>query len=162
MAKIRITNKINKKFQFRNIKKNIFNYNRNFILIDNTMRLTTLLLAGMLLSLQAHATTASFYADKFNGRRTANGEVFQNSHMTCASNQYKFGTELRVTNPKNGKSVVCRVNDRIGKSGRIDLTKSAFQKIAPLSAGIVKVQIEPINKDEQTNQNINLAYNEQP
>ncbi len=111
----------------------------------NITALTLTALIGMQAS--AHSTTASYYADKFNGRKTANGEVFSNNGMTCASNQYKLGTYLEVTNTKTGKSITCKVNDRIGKAGRIDLTKNAFKQLAPLSAGLVKVQVKPVGKD---------------
>ncbi|UNU73307.1 septal ring lytic transglycosylase RlpA family protein [Moraxella nasovis] len=98
------------------------------------------------LSIHAQAATASYYADKFNGRKTANGERFSNQGMTCASNQFKLGSYVKVINAKNGKSIICKVNDRIGKSGRIDLTKKAFSHLAPLSQGIVKVHIKPTHK----------------
>lgn len=111
----------------------------------NLTALTLTALIGMQAS--ANSTTASFYADKFNGRKTANGEVFSNNGMTCASNQYKLGTYVEVTNTKTGKSITCKVNDRIGKAGRIDLTKNAFKQLAPLSAGLVKVQVKPVSKD---------------
>ncbi|MDO4449887.1 MAG: septal ring lytic transglycosylase RlpA family protein [Moraxella sp.] len=96
------------------------------------------------MSVYANTTTASYYADKFNGRKTANGEVFSNKGMTCASNQYKLGTYVEVTNVKTGKSITCKVNDRIGKAGRIDLTQNAFKQLAPLSAGLVKVKVTPV------------------
>lgn len=113
--------------------------------------ITTLVLTALttLIGVQAsaHSTTASYYADKFNGRKTANGEVFSNNGMTCASNRYKLGMYVEVTNAKTGKSITCKVNDRIGKAGRIDLTKNAFKQLAPLSAGLVKVQVKPVDKD---------------
>lgn len=120
-------------------------------------------LAIMLATQAAHAqsTTASYYADKFNGRKTANGETFSNRGMTCASNQYKLGTYVEVTNQKNGKSIICKVNDRIGKAGRIDLTKNDFSQLAPLSQGLVKVSVKPVQKNEpKQEEQISLAYNE--
>lgn len=112
--------------------------------------ITTLALTALIgVQASAHSTTASYYADKFNGRKTANGEVFSNNGMTCASNQYKLGTHVKVTNAKTGKSITCKVNDRIGKAGRIDLTKNAFKQLAPLSAGLVKVTVTPVGKDEK-------------
>ncbi|WP_282840518.1 septal ring lytic transglycosylase RlpA family protein [Moraxella lacunata] len=111
----------------------------------NITTLTLTALIGMQAS--AHSTTASYYADKFNGRKTANGEVFSNNGMTCASNRYKLGAYVEVTNAKTGKSITCKVNDRIGKAGRIDLTKNAFKQLAPLSVGLVKVQVKPVDKD---------------
>ncbi len=90
---------------------------------------------------------ASWYSesDPSINLHTANGEVFDDSQMTCASWDYPFGTILRVTSVKNGKSIVCRVNDR-GPSKRlgrlIDLTKSGFGKMAPLKAGLIQVKVE--------------------
>lgn len=121
---------------------------------------------AMAVATAAHAqtTTASYYADKFNGRKTATGEIFSNQGMTCASNQYALGTHVEVTNVKTGKSIICKVNDRIGKAGRIDLTKNAFKQLAPLSAGLVKVRVNPVSKgtqstkkDDQKDSTINLA-----
>ncbi|TWV81990.1 septal ring lytic transglycosylase RlpA family protein [Moraxella sp. VT-16-12] len=121
------------------------------------MRLiTSSLLIGTLFASQAHATHASYYADKFNGRKTATGETFTNQGMTCASNQYPLGTYVQVTNAKNGKSIVCKVNDRIGKAGRIDLTKKGFSQLAPLSQGLVDVDVKKVEKDKT----IHLAQND--
>lgn len=97
----------------------------------------------------AFAQTASFYG---NGERlnkyTANREVFNPRAMTCASYYYKFNTLLKVTNLKNNKSVIVRVNDR-GPNKRlhraIDLTKYAFLQIASLDKGIIEVKIEKVN-----------------
>lgn len=100
-------------------------------------------------AVNAYANVATYYGDRFHGRKTANGEVFNQNAMTCASNKHKFGAHLKVTNPKNGKSVVCRVNDRggFGKHGvSVDLSKAAFAKIAPLGQGRVRVAIEPISQ----------------
>lgn len=122
------------------------------------MRFITLssVLIGTLFASQAHATHASYYADKFNGRKTANGETFSNQGMTCASNQYPLNTYVEVTNVKNGKSIICKVNDRIGKAGRIDLTKKGFSQLAPLSHGVVDVDVKRVEKDKT----IHLAQND--
>lgn len=88
---------------------------------------------------------ASYYADKFNGKRTASGEVFNNSKQTAAHNTLPFGTYLKVTNLANGKWVEVRVNDRgpFAKGRDIDLSQKAFKDIAgSLSAGTLKVRIE--------------------
>lgn len=87
---------------------------------------------------------ASYYADKFNGRKTANGEIFQNSKLTAAHKTLPFGTRVKVTNLNNGKSVKVRINDR-GPfvSGRmIDLSKSAASKIDMVNAGVGSVKIK--------------------
>jgi rare lipoprotein A len=93
---------------------------------------------------------ASWYskADPGINLHTANGEVFDDRKMTCASYQYPFGTLLKVTNLANGKSVVCRVNDR-GPNKRlgrlIDLTLSAFRRIAEPRLGLVRVSVMKIS-----------------
>ena len=76
---------------------------------------------------------------------TANGEIFDDSKYTCAVWGIPFGTRLKVTNLKNGKSVICRVNDRgpAKRLGRqIDVSKAAFRKIASPRQGVVKVSIQ--------------------
>ncbi len=86
---------------------------------------------------------ASFYADKFQGRHTANGEVFSQSKITAAHKTLPFGTKVKVKNLTNGKTVKVRINDR-GPfvSGRIiDLSKKAAKKIDMVDAGVAKVVI---------------------
>ena len=102
-----------------------------------------IVLITLLLSTPAIANYATWYGNQFNGRLTASGERFNQHAMTCASNKYKFGTRLKVTNTANGKSVICRVNDRgkLGKGVVVDLSKGAFAKIAPLSQGKIKVKV---------------------
>lgn len=147
--------------QSLNTKHPIFKYNvRPFSLLVSFMRLLTAsFIIGALFATQAHATTASYYADKFNGRKTSTGEVFSNNGMTCASNQYALGTYVKVTNAKNGKSIVCKVNDRMGVKGRIDLTKKGFSQLAPLSAGLVDVDVTPVSKNKKED-TIKLAKND--
>ena len=75
---------------------------------------------------------ASYYHDKFNGRRTASGEKFDNNNFTAAHKFLKFGTKLKITNTVNDSSVVVTVNDRgpFVKGREIDLSKKAFMQIA--------------------------------
>lgn len=103
-----------------------------------------IVLFTLLLATPAIANYATWYGNQFHGRLTANGERFNQHAMTCASNKHKFGTRLKVTNTANGKSVICRVNDRgkLGKGVVVDLSKGAFAKIAPLSQGKIKVNIK--------------------
>lgn len=92
---------------------------------------------------------ATYYADKFNGRRTTSGEKFHNSNYTAAHMKLPFGTMVRVTNEKSGKFVDVKVNDRgpYSKKLEIDLTKKAFMEIAPTKGcGSFKVKIEIIDK----------------
>lgn len=92
---------------------------------------------------------ASWYSetDAYINVHTANNEVFDDTAMTCASWDYPFHTKLKVTNLKNGKSIICRVNDR-GPAKRlnriVDLTKSAFAKIGNIRSGLIDVSIEKL------------------
>lgn len=87
---------------------------------------------------------ATFYHDKYDGRKAANGSIFRQSALTCASNVYKLGSKLKVTNKENGKSIIVKVTDTGGfRMPRIvDLSKSAFSSIASLSRGTVTVLVE--------------------
>lgn len=86
---------------------------------------------------------ASFYADKYVGRKTSNGEKFKQNKLTAAHKTLPFGTKVKVTNLNNGQSVKVRINDR-GPfiQGRIiDLSKKAAKKIDMVNAGVTKVTI---------------------
>lgn len=86
---------------------------------------------------------ASYYADKFNGRLTANGEIFSNAKMTAAHRTLPFGTIIEVTNVRNGRSVIVRINDRgpYIHNRVVDLSSAAAKKIGMHHSGIGKVKI---------------------
>jgi rare lipoprotein A len=87
---------------------------------------------------------ASYYAHKFQGRRTASGEPFHQDSLTAAHKILPFGTTLKVTNQKNGKTVWVRVNDRLPSNSKrsIDLSYAAAQQINMIREGLVKVNID--------------------
>lgn len=92
---------------------------------------------------------ASFYGDRFNGRRTANGEVFRQRKLTCACNMLPFGTWIRVTNVVNQKSVIVKVNDRLHSRFRrrlVDLSKAAARKLGYTASGLVRVKVEVLSR----------------
>jgi len=91
---------------------------------------------------------ASYYAGKFEGRKTANGEIFRHSKLTAACNILPLGTWIKVTNLRNGKSVVVKVNDRLHTKTRrlVDLTKSAAQKLGFIKNGLTRVKVEVLKK----------------
>lgn len=97
---------------------------------------------------QVYYGIASFYGDKFIGKKTASGEIFSQEKLTAACNLLPLGTWIKVTNIKNHKSVIVKTNDRLHpKMNRIvDLSKLAAQKISLLGKGLVKVKIEVIKK----------------
>lgn len=88
---------------------------------------------------------ASYYANKFNGRRTASGKKFNNNKYTAAHRKFPFGTILRVTNEVNGECVLVEVTDRgpFSRGREIDLSKRAFMEIAHnKNSGSLVVKIE--------------------
>lgn len=99
------------------------------------------------LTLYKKEASASYYHDKFNGRKTANGEKFDNERYTAAHRKFPFGTMLKVTNIASGKYVVVVVNDRgpFTKGREIDLSRKAYKTIAVnKNSGLMKVKIEVI------------------
>jgi rare lipoprotein A len=94
---------------------------------------------------------ASYYADKFTGKRTASGKRFDNKKYTAAHRKLPFGTKLRITNVANGKCVIVEVTDRgpFTKGREIDITKRAFMEIAHnKNIGGLNVTIEIIDKND--------------
>lgn len=86
---------------------------------------------------------ASYYADKFQSRKTASGELFDNNLMTAAHRTLPFGTQVIVKNLKNGKSVKVKINDRgpFVRRSIIDLSRVAFSKIEKIEKGVIPVEI---------------------
>ena len=88
---------------------------------------------------------ASYYANKFNGRRTASGKRFDNTKYTAAHRKLPFGTKVRVTNESNGKFVLVEVTYRgpFTRGREIDLSRKAFMDITSnKNSGSMKVKIE--------------------
>jgi rare lipoprotein A len=110
---------------------------------------TLLVLGAALLALAAAAPaaadTASYYGVPHHGRKTASGERFDMRAFTAAHRTLPFGTRARVTNLRNGRSVVVRINDR-GPAAwtrrAIDLSRSAAEAIGMIQAGLAPVRIE--------------------
>jgi rare lipoprotein A len=86
---------------------------------------------------------ASYYGSKFQGRRTASGERFNNGAMTAAHRSAPFGSHLKVTNVANGRSVVVRVNDRgpFVRGRIVDLSQSAARHIGMKGRGLTRVRL---------------------
>ncbi|VFQ44794.1 septal ring lytic transglycosylase RlpA family protein [Desulfoluna butyratoxydans] len=89
---------------------------------------------------------ASFYAMKYQFRKTASGERFNQLSKTAAHKRLPFGSKVKVTNVKNGKSVIVKINDRgpFVKGRIIDLSRSAFSNIGNTASGVINVRIEVI------------------
>jgi len=104
--------------------------------------------ANMDTVLTSRTGTASYYAAKFQGRHTSNGEKLDNEAYTCAS-YLPYDTWVRVTNLRNGKSVLVRVTDRFRPGGRhlVDLTLRAAKDIDMVRFGIARIRMEVLNPE---------------
>ena len=92
--------------------------------------------------------TASYYSNTFNGKKTANGEIYSHKKMTAACNVLPLGTWIKVTNLRNGKSVVVKTNDRLHTRMKrvVDLSREAADKLDYVKSGLTRVRIEVISK----------------
>jgi rare lipoprotein A len=89
------------------------------------------------------AWIATYYGQEFAGRRTASGEKFNPSAMTAAHRTLPFGTRVRVTNSRNGRSIIVRINDRgpFVKGRSIDLSSGAARAIGMASTADVRIEV---------------------
>ncbi|WP_322969265.1 septal ring lytic transglycosylase RlpA family protein [Faecalibacter sp. LW9] len=88
----------------------------------------------------------SWYADKFHGKKTSSGEVYDKKELTAAHRTLPFGTKVKVTNVKNGKSVIVKINDRgpHTKSRVLDLSRAAFEEIGSVNSGTLNIEMEVV------------------
>ena len=108
------------------------------------MRMTVLTLCALVcLEGAAKAEIATYYGQEFAGRRTASGEKFNPSAMTAAHRTLPFGTRVRVTNSRNGSSIIVRINDRgpFVKGRAIDLSSGAARAIGMASTADVRIEV---------------------
>ena|SRR5215203_4682213 len=92
--------------------------------------------------------TASYYADKFNGRKTATGHVYSHDKPTAACNVLPLGTWIRVTNLRNNYAVVVQINDRLHPKNKriVDLSKMAASRLGYVKRGLTQVRVEVLGK----------------
>jgi len=102
---------------------------------------------------------ASFYSDKFQGKTTANGEVYNKDAMTAAHNALPFNTWIRVTNLSNKRSVIVRVNDRLHHRNRrvVDLSYAAARQLRYTGKGLTRVKVEVIGKKKPVDKEGNMV-----
>ena len=108
------------------------------------MRMAVLALCALVcLEGDAKAEIATYYGQEFAGRRTASGEKFNPSAMTAAHRTLRFGTRVRVTNSRNGRSIIVRINDRgpFVKGRAIDLSSGAARAIGMASTADVRIEV---------------------
>lgn len=102
---------------------------------------------------------ATYYADRFQGQRTTSGERYDKKLLTAAHVTLPFNTLVQVTNLKNGKSVIVRINDRKARSRTniIDLSRAAAEEIDLIRAGVAPVKLQEVRKDDLEQQETPLA-----
>jgi rare lipoprotein A len=125
--------------------KNVLILGFNIALMKKLIGLVFLLsLTFGLIAQKSFTGKAIYYADRYDGRATASGEIFHQSDLTAAHASLPFNTLVKVINPQNNKSVIVTINDRMpaGKGRVIQLSKSAAQKIDMVELGEVKVKVE--------------------
>ena len=98
--------------------------------------------------------TASWYGPRFHGKLTANGEQYNQMALTAAHKSLPFGTVLQVTNLKNGKSVIVRINDRgpFIEGRDLDLSKGTALNLGMIDRGVIKVKVSEVILNSDTNQ----------
>lgn len=101
---------------------------------------------------------ASFYSPKFEGKKTASGQIFNHKKFTAACNTLPLGTFIKVTNLKNGKTVIVQTNDRLHvKTKRlIDLSLAGAKRLGFVASGLTKVKVEVLGGKMKTNDTKNL------
>lgn len=106
---------------------------------------------SLLMQAMAYSAVASWYSKGFEGKPTASGYRYNSNQMTCASNEHKLGSVLKVVNNSNGRHVYVVVTDRGSfdrKYGRhIDLSKKAFSKLDNINKGLIDVNIYLVRRD---------------
>lgn len=90
---------------------------------------------------------ASFYAKKFEGRSTRNDEIYNSAKYTAACNVFPLGTWIKVTNLRNHRTVIVRINDRMNPKNKrlVDLSRAAARDLGFLGRGLAKVKVEVLS-----------------
>lgn len=102
---------------------------------------------------ETHKGNATYYGNKWHGRKTSSGITYHKDSLTCAHRTLPFGTLLRVTNQRNGKEVIVKVTDRgpFRQNAIIDLSMAAAQQIGMVADGICPVEIAEVGRVVPTN-----------
>jgi len=100
---------------------------------------------------KSQAGMASYYHDRFHGRQTASGARYNKGDLSAAHKTLPLGTRVRVTDSRNGRSVVVRINDRgpYARGRVIDLSRAAANQIGLVSKGVSRVTLEVLKAPEE-------------
>ncbi|MES2747932.1 MAG: septal ring lytic transglycosylase RlpA family protein [Bacteroidota bacterium] len=130
------------------IKKQLDSVKKDNIISQKDIIIDTLAVEKGTFKVYKEKVHASYYAERFHGKRTASGKMFDMNKMTAAHKKLPFGTRVRVTNEANGKSVVVEITDRgpFVKGREIDLSKKAFNAISSGRGGYVIAKLEVLQQ----------------
>jgi rare lipoprotein A len=134
--------------QKKSVQKDTINKTK-ILLMQQEMAPDSLFIVNGNYKLYKKAAHASYYADKFHGRKTASGKKYNKNQYTAAHKKLPFGTIVKVTNEVNGKSVNVEITDRgpFVRTREIDLSRRSFMDIASnKSSGAMRVTIEVLQK----------------
>lgn len=128
----------------------------------NKLKVVILLLL-MAFPLLSKEGKASYYHDKFHGRTTASGTIFNQNEMTCAHKTLPFGTKLKVTNLSNNKTVIVTVTDRgpFIEGRHLDLSYSAAEKLDFINEGVVRVRFTIVEPSRKRVESSDFSYKPQ-
>jgi rare lipoprotein A len=115
-------------------------------LLAVALSMVLLTMRGAAVAQSAEEGMATFYSEKFVGKKTASGEAYDKGGLTAAHRSYAYGTKLRVTNLANGKSAVVTVNDRMPRTSRsvIELTPRVARLLGFVGSGKATVMVEVV------------------
>ncbi|MBV5309884.1 septal ring lytic transglycosylase RlpA family protein [Chromatium okenii] len=101
---------------------------------------------------QTQKGMASYYHDRFHGRKTASGQRYNRNRFTAAHKTLPLGTKLEVTNTRNGRSIVVQVNDRgpFAKGRVLDLSREAASELGMLSRGVARIEYRVVSSPART------------
>ncbi len=123
---------------------------KKIIIVTVVLLLSIVLLTSQRQKWEVYKGIASYYHNKYNGRTTTNGEIYNSKKFTGASNTIRIGTYVKVTNPENGRIVYVKINDRLARNNKrlIDLSRKSAEMLKYTKKGITDVIVEEVSESE--------------
>jgi rare lipoprotein A len=124
----------------------IFNPRKQLFAVLLALLLGLLSAPATALAQSSEEGTANFYSDKFHGKKTASGQVYDKNGLTASHKQLPFETKVKVTNIDSGKSVVVTITDRMAKKNPavIDVSRRAAEELGFVKTGKTRVSLEVV------------------
>lgn len=123
-----------------------FNTTKQLCILMSVVLLGMLSILGIALAQSSEEGIANFYSDRFQGKKTASGQVYDKNALTASHKKHPFGTKVKVTNIESGKDVVVTVTDRMGRKNPavIDVTRRAADELGFTKAGKARVKLDVV------------------